>query len=101
MTNENIVLIIAMIFLSITIFFCLVRAVKGPRVTDRLVAVNIISVKGIVLILLLGEYLHDNQFLDIALVYTLLSFLAIICLARNMLAKSDKEKRKEDRNGIV
>ncbi|MBO4235513.1 MAG: sodium:proton antiporter [Firmicutes bacterium] len=101
MTKENIVLIIAMIFLSVTIFFCLVRAVKGPRVTDRLVAVNIISVKGIVLILLLGEYLHDNQFLDIALVYTLLSFLAIICLARNMLAKSDKEKRKEDKNGIV
>ena len=101
MTKENIVLIVAMIFLSITIFFCLIRAVKGPRVTDRLVAVNIISVKGIVLILLLGEYLHDNQFLDIALVYTLLSFLAIICLARNMLAKSDKKKRREDKNGIV
>ena len=101
MTKENIVLIIAMIFLSVTIFFCLVRAVKGPRVTDRLVAVNIISVKGIVLILLLGEYLHDNQFLDIALVYTLLSFLAIICLARNMLAKSDKEKRKEDANELA
>ena len=98
---ENIVLIVAMVFLSITIFFCLIRAVKGPRMTDRLVAVNIISVKGIVLILLLGEYLHDNQFMDIALVYTLLSFLAIICLARNMLAKSDKAKRKEDEDGIA
>ena len=100
MDVKNIVLIIAMLVLSVTIFFCLIRAVKGPRMTDRLVAVNIISIKGIVLILLLGAYLNDNQFTDIALVYTLLSFLAIIALARNMLAKEAK-KEKEDANGTV
>ena len=100
MDTMSIVLIIAMLFLSVTIFFCLIRAVKGPRMTDRLVAVNIISIKGVVLIMLLGQYLHDNQFMDVALVYTLLSFLAIICLARNMLAKDGKE-RKEDANGTV
>jgi len=93
---ENIVLLCAMLVLSITIFFCLVRAVKGPRMTDRLVAVNIISIKGVVLILLLGEYLHDSQFMDIAMVYTLLSFLAIICLARNMLARCDEKKKKKE-----
>ena len=98
---ENIVLIVAMMFLSVTIFFCLVRAVLGPRMTDRLVAVNMISIKGIVLILLLGEYLHDNQFLDISLVYTLLSFLAVICLARNMLARGDGRKGEENTNGTV
>ena len=97
----DIVMIVAMLFLSVTIFFCLIRAVIGPRMTDRLVAVNIISIKGVVLILLLGQYLHDNQFMDVALVYTLLSFLAIICLARNMLARPDKEKGKEDINGTV
>ena len=98
---ENIMLIIAMMFLSVTIFFCLVRAIKGPRMTDRLVAVNMISIKGVVLIVLLGEYLHDNQFLDISLVYTLLSFLAVICLARNMLARSDAKRGKENTNGTV
>lgn len=101
MDMESIILIIAMMFLSVTIFFCLIRAIKGPRMTDRLVAVNMISIKGIVLILLLGEYLHDNQFLDISLVYTLLSFLAVICLARNMLAKSDRGRGKENTNGTV
>ena len=100
MNLENLVLIIAMLILSVTIFFCLIRAVKGPRMTDRLVAINIISIKGIVLILLLGQYLHDNQFSDIALVYTLLSFLAIIGLARNMLAREAK-KEKEDANGTA
>ena len=98
---ENIVLIVAMMFLSVTIFFCLVRAVLGPRMTDRLVAVNMISIKGIILILLLGQYLHDNQFMDIAMVYVLLSFLAVVCLARNLLMKAAKKEREEETNGTV
>ena len=99
---QKTILLIAMMILAVTIFFCLVRAVKGPRMTDRLVAVNIISIKGVVLILLLGEYLHDNMFSDIALVYVLLSFLAIICLARNMLAKHvKKEKEQGGANGTL
>lgn len=100
MITQNTVLIFAMLFLSVTIFFCLLRAVLGPRTTDRLVAVNIISIKGVILILLLGEYLHDNQFMDIALVYVLLSFLAVIALAKNMLARNAKVE-KEDINGTI
>lgn len=100
MITENTVLVFAMLFLSVTIFFCLLRAVLGPRTTDRLVAVNIISIKGVVLILLLGEYLHDNQFMDIALVYVLLSFLSVIALAKNMLTRSAKVE-KEDINGTI
>ena len=99
-TIGNVVLVFAMLFLSITIFFCLLRAVLGPRMTDRLVAVNMISIKGIILILLLGQYLHDNQFTDIAMVYVLLSFLAVVCLARNLLARAAK-KEEEESNGTV
>lgn len=98
--NGNAVLIFAMLFLSVTIFFCLLRAVLGPRTTDRLVAVNIISIKGVILILLLGQYLHDNQFTDIALVYVLLSFLAVIALAKNMLTRNARVE-KEDINGTI
>ena len=90
---EKWVVLLAMACLSITIFFCLIRAVKGPRMTDRLVAVNMISIKGVVLILLLGVYLHDSQFMDVALVYALLSFLAVICLAKNMLARAAAKER--------
>ena len=100
---EDGILLFAMLFLSITIFFCLLRAVLGPRATDRLVAVNIISIKGVVLILLFGQYLHDNQFADVAIVYVLLSFLAVIALAKNMLAKGKEEVNveKEDINGTI
>lgn len=97
---QNGILIFAMLFLSITIFFCLLRAVLGPRTTDRLVAVNIISIKGVILILLFGQFLHDNQFMDIALVYVLLSFLAVIALAKNMLSRK-QNLEKEDINGTI
>ena len=100
MTYESGLLIFAMLFLSVTIFFCLLRAVLGPRTTDRLVAVNIISIKGVILILLVGQYLHDNQFMDISLVYVLLSFLAVVALAKNMLSRS-ASKREEDVNGTI
>lgn len=92
MPMSSTLLIFAMIFLSITIFLCLLRAVLGPRMTDRLVAVNLIGIKGIVLILILSAYLHDNQFMDIALVYALLSFLAVVCLAKNLLTRARKER---------
>ena len=102
---ESGVLIFAMLFLSITIFFCLWRAVLGPRTTDRLITVNIIDIKGVVLILLFGQFVHDNQFMDIALVYVLLSFLTVIALAKNMLKNQETVKavkeRREDANGTI
>lgn len=101
MTYERGLLIFAMLFLSITIFFCLLRAVLGPRMTDRLVAVNIISIKGVILILLLGQLLHDNQFMDISLVYVLLSFLAVVALGKNLLSHSARRGDKEDANGTI
>ncbi|MDD6058583.1 MAG: monovalent cation/H+ antiporter complex subunit F [Clostridiales bacterium] len=98
MQRESVLLIFAMIFLSITIFFCLIRAILGPRTTDRLVAVNLIGIKGIILILMLGAYLYDSQFMDIALVYALLSFLTVVCLAKNLLASAKKKGGNTDGN---
>ena len=99
MNYQSGVLLFAMLFLSITIFFCLLRAVLGPRTTDRLVAVNIISIKGVILILLLGQYLHDNQFMDVAVVYVLLSFLAVVALAKSMFMHTEEKGKKEDIHG--
>ena len=33
----------SVILLSVLIFFCMIRAIKGPRFTDRVVAGNMIS----------------------------------------------------------
>ncbi|MBE6064396.1 cation:proton antiporter [Coprococcus sp. MSK.21.13] len=78
--NHN-VLVFAILFLSITIIGCMYRAVKGPSAADRLVAVNVISTKTIILILLVSFILNESYFIDVALVYAMISFVATLVIA--------------------
>jgi len=78
-------ILISMLFLSITICFCLFFAVRGPKLTDRIVATNMIGVKSILLIILVSVYVGEGYLVDVTLVYALLSFLAVIVFTRFML----------------
>ena len=61
------------------IFPCLVRALGGPTVLDRIVGVNMIGTKTTVLLLLIGLIYEDlSMFVDIALAYAFLNFIATI-----------------------
>ena len=61
------------------IFPCLVRALSGPTVLDRIVGVNMIGTKTTVLLLLIGLIYEDlSMFVDIALAYAFLNFIATI-----------------------
>lgn len=81
----RILLLCGMIFLSVTVCFCLLRAVMGPKLTDRIVAVNMIGVKTILLIVLTGLYIGEYYLVDVALVFALLSFLAVVVLTQLVL----------------
>ena len=83
------------LFLSITMCVCLVRAIKGPTLADRIIATNMICVKTILLIVIVGVNLGEGFLVDIALVYALLSFLAVVVLTRIML-RSFVEKSQVD-----
>ena len=78
-------MLISMLFLSVTICFCLFFAVRGPKLTDRIIATNMIGVKSILLIVLVSVYISEGNLVDVALVYALLSFLAVIVFTRFML----------------
>ena len=71
-----------MVIISILFMCALLRAVKGPRVTDRLVAVNMIGTMTIAIIAILSEILGEGGLLDICLIYALISFLAIVVLEK-------------------
>lgn len=81
------ILTFAILFLSITIMGCMYRAIKGPSAADRLVAINVISTKTIILILMASFILRETYFIDVALVYALISFVASIVIA-NYIEKS-------------
>ncbi len=57
-----------------------VRALRGPRFTDRIVAINMIGTMTTAVICILSVYLDATSLLDVALVYTLLSFLATVVM---------------------
>ena len=77
----------SMLTLSITIFACLFRAILGPRFTDRVMSVNIIGTKAVVMIALLSFLLDEEGLIDIAVVYAMISFLAIVVLSKCYLHK--------------
>ena len=74
--------IIACIFLSIMIFLCLYRAYKGPTAADRVISINIIGTKTVTIIALVSYVYSIEFFLDVALVYALISFIAQVGIAK-------------------
>jgi len=71
---------IAILFLMVCVF---VRVIKGPTVMDRLVAVNIIGTKATVLLVLMGIIFERvDMFVDIAIGYGLLNFIASIAASK-------------------
>jgi len=60
----------------------LYRAIKGPRIYDRVLAVNVIGTKTVVLLALIGFIYERPHFLDIALVYALINFIATVAFLK-------------------
>ena len=89
----------AMIILGVCLFVCLYRAFRGPSSADRIIAVNMTGTITIALILLLALLLKEGFLIDIALIYAMLSFLAVVLLCRIYIgihrAKKEKEARKD------
>lgn len=76
------ILVGAMGVLAVLMLACLVRAILGPRFTDRIVAANMVASLSIAFIILLSVYLKEAFLLDISIVYALLGFLAIVVITR-------------------
>jgi multicomponent Na+:H+ antiporter subunit F len=73
----------ALLAVGVLIIAGLVRVWLGPTIFDRLIAVALVSVNGVVIIVLLGFYYERPiLFLDIALGYALLAFLVPIALGK-------------------
>ena len=71
------------IFLSLLMLLSLYRAVIGPTVLDRLLGVNAIGSKTTTLLILIGLiYQRVDMFVDIALAYAMLNFIAVLAASR-------------------
>ncbi len=60
----------------------LLRAILGPTLYDRILAVNAIGTKTVIFVALLGFIVKRPDFLDIALLYALINFVVTIAILK-------------------
>ena len=78
----DLVIRLAAIVILCGIFLILVRALKGPTVFDRILALNMFGTKTVLLIAVLSFLLGRPDFVDLALVYALMNFIGVIAVLR-------------------
>jgi len=80
---ERTALLVACLGLILLTFASLYRAIVGPTPADRVVAINVIGTKTVVVLMLIGSIFQEAPYyLDVAIVYALISFLLTIGVAR-------------------
>lgn len=98
----NLLFGLIIIILILIMFFCLARAIKGPEITDRIVAINMLGTLTILIICILSFWLKESYLLDVALIYAMISFIAVVVLTkvytgvhREHMHEKEKEKEAE------
>ena len=95
-----------LIILAIMLFACLILAIRGPRVADRLMAVNMMGTMVMVIISTLALMLNEGYLVDVCLVYAMISFLAVVMLSKVYIGIYEEKRQAaensdtEDKGGM-
>jgi len=60
----------------------LIRLIKGPSVADKAISLDVMTVISISLIVYISAILKKTIYIDVALVYALISFVGVVAIAR-------------------
>ena len=90
----------ALVVLAVMTLLCLIRAIQGPRIADRIVSINMISTLTIAMICILAIRQNQGYLVDVALIYALIGFLAVVVLCKvymgiTLEARERKQKEEE------
>jgi multicomponent Na+:H+ antiporter subunit F len=72
----------ASVAIMVTMGLALLRALLGPTVYDRILAVNLFGTKTVLIIAVFGFLTGRPDFLDIALVYALINFIGTVAVLK-------------------
>ena len=85
-----------LIILALMLFPCLIRAIRGPRIADRLMSVNMMGTLVMVMIAILALLLHEGYLVDVCLVYAMISFLAVAVLTKVYIGIYEEKRHASD-----
>lgn len=76
------VLVVTTMAVFITMALALVRALKGPTIYDRILAVNVFGTKTVLVVALITYLSGNADLIDVALVYALINFIAVVTVLK-------------------
>lgn len=92
----NILLGFTLTVLTLLALACLIRCILGPRISDRVLAINQIGTITVIMVALTVLLLGEGYLADIALIYAMLSFLAVILLSKVYTGIYQERKHEEE-----
>ena len=82
MVEIKLMFVVAAVAVLVTMTLALIRAMLGPTVFDRVLALNMFGTKTVLLICVVGFMTGRTDFLDLALLYSLMNFIGMVALLR-------------------
>ena len=83
--------IIALMALALGLLFALLRAIRGPRIADRIMGINMIGSMVSVTLAILSVWLRQSWLLDVCILYAMISCLGVVVLAKVCIAAKRQE----------
>ncbi len=81
--------------LALGVLLALVRAIRGPRIADRIVGINMVGTMSLAMLAVISVLQQQPWLLDVSLIYCMISFLAVVVLAQIHIAANRKEDSRE------
>lgn len=88
--------IVVSIAILITMVLALVRALMGPSVYDRVLAVNVFGTKTVLLLSVIAFLYGRPDFLDLALAYALVNMVGVLAVLEYFQNRVRKKSRAQD-----
>ncbi|KIM02722.1 MAG: hypothetical protein KU29_13930 [Sulfurovum sp. FS06-10] len=83
-------MVTGLIFLiALAILLSFIRFIKGPHLTDRVVAFDTMGIIAVSLLVVLSVTIKNSLYLDVAFVFALIGFIGTIIFARFNVVKGD------------
>jgi multicomponent Na+:H+ antiporter subunit F len=82
----------------VTMAMALARAVMGPTVYDRVLAVNMFGTKTVLLFSVIAFLSGRPDFLDLALAYALINFIGVLAVLEFFRSRAAKRAAEESDN---
>ena len=84
-----------LVIIGLLVIACLVRAIRGPRIADRVIAANMIGTLVVITICILSFVMNVVNLTETAMIYTMISFLAVVLLTKVYMGVYREKRRQE------